>query len=157
MGMVAPLVVLIFMQQGQPNLDQVPHSEINCWTGERVWTSPEDVSSNSVSWRTGDVEQPYSITHNRDLIVDVSGVVQDYNYISYWFGDPDDPIQARYYLGEREVNVIVPMPDVERPTLNDAQNSLPAEVLCYLQRRFEQVDVLVDSGYVELWSRARHD
>lgn len=109
-----------------------------------------------IAYGTQDDIQPFLITHNRDHIRQNAEVVQDYNFIDYWFGDPAHPIRARYYLRDDE-SVLVDLPGDagERFSLEEIRSRFPSDVLCYLQRRFDRITVLVDGGYEELWPHAQ--
>lgn len=121
--------------------------------GKRSWAPPEEVRSELVVYDTKDDEQPISIRHDRDEIWDGGDIVQSYSFIDYLFGDSANPIPARYYLGDQEVMVDIPS---DRPlSLDQARAAFPPEVLCYLQKRYERIDVLVEDGYQSVWSRRR--
>jgi hypothetical protein len=134
---------------------RVSHPGVPCWTGLRTWTSPGEAQSDIVTYDTADDIQPYLITHNRDQFRRGPDLEQDYNFIDYWFGDPASPIRARYYLrNEESVGVILPGDAGQRLSLAEVRERFPADVLCYLQRRFEKIEVLVTDGYRELWARS---
>ncbi|MBX3563339.1 MAG: hypothetical protein KF730_02065 [Sphingomonas sp.] len=95
---------------------------------------------------------PYLITHNRDLLFKGDQVEQDYNFIDYWFGEPARPIHARHYLRDERVTVDLPTPEGVSMSLDQLRAAFPPEILCYLQKRFDQIEVRTDDGYVELWS-----
>ncbi len=134
----------------------VPHPSIPCWSGARSWTEPGRPLSNFTTFDTRSDTQPYLITHNRDHIRRGTEVEQDYNFIDYWFGDPANPVRARYYLrNDESVAVHLPSDASSRFTLEEVRARFPAGVLCYLQRRFSRVDVLLEGGYRELWSLPR--
>ena len=132
----------------------VAHPSVPCWGGDRSWTAPGEAQSDTVIYDTDDDIEPYLITHNRDQIRRGAGLEQDYNFIDYWFGDPANPIRARYYLrGDESVGIILPGGAGERLALDEIRRRFPADVLCYLQRRFDRIEVLVADGYRELWAR----
>lgn len=131
----------------------VPHPDIPCWTGQRTWTQPGERPSSTVVFDTRDEQPPYLITHNRDQLREGDAVVQNYNFIDYWFGEPAAPIRARFYLDERgKVGVIFPGSADGPLSLAQARERMPANVLCYLQRRFDRIEVLATEGYELLWS-----
>jgi hypothetical protein len=93
------------------------------------------------------------MSHHRDHFIDGDELVQDYNFIDYEFGDPARPLRARHYLNEDSVFVDLPG---ERPaTLALAQAAFPPDLLCYFQKRFPVIEVLVADGYKEIWSLSR--
>ena len=87
---------------------KVAHPWIPGWVGERSWTPPGDEPSDFISFDTRNEAQPYKIAHNRDMMFSGSRLEQDYNFIDYFFGDPGEPIRARYYLLDDEVSVAMP-------------------------------------------------
>jgi hypothetical protein len=134
----------------------VTHPGVPCWSGDRSWTAPGEAQSEIVVYDTGDDIEPYLITHNRDQIRRGAGLEQDYNFIDYWFGDPGNPIRARYYL-RRDESVAVDLPGdaATRLSLEEIRARFPADVLCYLQSRFDRIEVHVADGYQELWALPR--
>jgi hypothetical protein len=122
----------------------VPHPQIGCWAGESVAGG-----SDFASWSTENDVDPYLITHSRDQIRSNGELEQDYNFIDYWFGEPSSPIQARHYLGDDSVNLILPTAEI---SLEQAKAYTPPETVCYLQKRFSRIDILTDAGYEEFWS-----
>jgi hypothetical protein len=144
----AILSLLVAIPDQDAGARRVPHPGVPCWQG---WTGP--TASGAVVYDTRDDIQPFRVAHDRDQIRRGANVEQDYNYVVYWFGDPSSPIQARYYLRNDEgVGVILPG-DSARLSLAQARERFPADVLCYLQRRFDRIEVLVADGYRELWVR----
>lgn len=133
--------------------DRVPYPGVPLWMGERSWTMPGEPPSEFVVWDTIDDEQPYRMAHNRDLMMNHGIVEQDYNFIDYWFGDPADPVTARYYLGAAEISVALSANGAPM-SLADARMALPPAILLYLQKRFETIRVLVATGYEILWTAA---
>lgn len=130
----------------------VEHASIPGWFGERGWSAPGEPPSDFVAWGTEDEEQPYKMAHNRDLMMSGDQVEQDYNFIDYWFGDPALPVLARHYLDDRHVSVELPIEEGQSLSINEAKEAFPNQVLSYLQRRFDSIEVLVDTGYQTIWS-----
>jgi hypothetical protein len=149
------LTASTMMGVGEAAEGQVVHPEVSCWTGLRTWTAANEVPSQTVVYDTAQDVEPFLITHKRDQIRDKDGLVQDYNFIDYWFGQPASPIHARHYLGDNHVYVDVPVAEGERLSIETVQAYFPSDVLCYLQKRFDRIEVLVDGGYRELWSKAQ--
>ena len=131
----------------------IAHPEVPCWSGERSWTAPGEPISDTVSYDTRGDARPFLITHKRDQLRDGQEVVQDYNFIDYWFGDPASPLHARHYLRDDGVFVTLPHEAGEKLTLDEVRARFPSDVLCYLQKRFDRIEVLLQDGYQEIWSR----
>ena len=127
------------------NDDRVECPLVPGWWAERSWTEPGQTPSDFIVWTTDDDVEPYRMAHNRDLMMDGGELVQDYDFIDYWFGDPVAPITARHYLGSHEVSVVL-------PDRRSAQATVPPPVLRYLQRRFAEVKLLTTAGYVTVWA-----
>jgi hypothetical protein len=156
MTIMSVALLALMVAQGAPSPAPVPHPSAPCWTGERSWTAPGSAPSDTIVYDARDVAQPYLITHNRDQIRRGRGLEQDYNFIDYWFGDPGSPIRARYYLrSDESVSVNLPGDAATRLSLAEIRARFPADVLCYLQRRFDRIEVLVADGYQELWALPR--
>lgn len=92
---------------------------------------------------------PFSITHSREVLVEEGLLQQDYNYLTYHFGNPATPTVARHYLGDREVSVIPA--SGAAATLDQARDLLPREVVVWLRQRFAIGRVLTHEGYEKLW------
>ncbi|MGQ0661596.1 hypothetical protein [Sphingosinicella sp.] len=146
---IFPLLFVAVAAAQQPEARREPHPAVPCWQG---WTG--STADGVVVYDTrGDI-QPYLITHNRDQIRRGGQLEQDYNHIDYWFGDPSHPIRARYYFRHDEsVQVDLPADAGNRFSLAEVRERFPADILCYLQRRFDRIEVLVEDGYRELWVR----
>lgn len=142
---LAPLLLL------EIGTEAVPHPAVPCWAGQRSWTADGEKPSATIVWGTEDEEQPSRITHNRDQIREGSELVQDYNFIDYWFGSGAERVHARYYLDDERVTVDLPLKQGELLNLAQAEARVPAKTLCFLQRRFGQIDVLTDNGYETIW------
>lgn len=132
-------------------ISKVPHPDVPAWLGEGSWTAPGDPVSDYVTWDTVNDEQPFRMAHNRDLIVNGGQVEQDYNFIDYWFGDPDQPVRARHYLSDWDVSIILPQHGEAALPVEQAKAAVPPNVLLYLQKRFGAIRVLADSGYETIW------
>lgn len=148
------LVTILSMLIAQPGAEAKPvaHPQVPCWTGQRSWTDAGAPASDYVVWDTREEEQPHRIVHNRDQIRKGGALEQDYNFIDYWFGPPSEAMKARFYFkSDDAVSVVLPG-DTENLSLAMARKRIPAGVLCYLQKRFDRIEVLVAQGYVELWS-----
>jgi hypothetical protein len=131
--------------------DKAPHPWIQDWLGERSWSAPGDAQSEFVVFETQGDTAPFKIVHDRDMMFDHGALVQDYNFIDYFFGDPAQPIRARHYLGDDHISVSYES-DVPAKTKEQAERHLPAEVLAYLRHRFSRIDVMMADGYKEIWS-----
>lgn len=129
----------------------VRHPQISCWMGNRSWTAEGEPLSEFVVYDTDNENLPFRIQHNRDQIRDGDELTQDYNFIDYFFGDPSDPTHARHYLLDDHVSVDLPTAS-KVIALQDARKAFPPDILCYLQKRFPKIKVLVAEGYKELWS-----
>lgn len=127
----------------------VEHPDVPGWWGERSWTAPGEPPSDFVVWAATDAGAPFAIAHAREVMMDAGELLQDYNYLTYAFGDPARPIVARHYLGDREVGVALPG-DPPRDA-HTAAATLPPEVLAWLRQRFEGVTVLTQAGYKAIW------
>jgi hypothetical protein len=130
--------------------EKVPHPWIADWLGERSWSAPGEPQSEFLVFDTEADCQPFKIIHDRDMMFDHGALVQDYNFIDYFFGDEAKPIRARHYLGDDHVSVSYES-NVPAKTTAEAASHLPAEVLAYLQHRFNRIDVLMAEGYQEIW------
>ncbi len=126
---------------------RAPHPEVARWTSEPISNQPSMVLD-----RTGDEEQPFRMAHNRDQLRNNGCLVQDYNFIDYWFGSADAPIMARHHLYADEVRVSLP-PSRRPPTLVQAGAALSPKILCYLQKRSRGVQLLTKDGYRTIWRR----
>ncbi|MFS2109590.1 hypothetical protein ACCC88_07880 [Sphingomonas sp. Sphisp140] len=129
------------------------HPYVPGWQGERGWTAPGEQPSGFLSFEAGDLGAPFRIEHGRDMMYDHGELQQDYNFIDYLFGDPAEPVHARHYLGDRHVSVDLPSLRTDA-TLAQARAVFPDDILRYLQRRFDTVEVLTGEGYRELWTAA---
>jgi hypothetical protein len=80
---------------------------------------------------TDDDLLPIGITHSRDMIIFDGKVEQDYRFLDYRFKGRDSDIVARMYLDDPwTVSIIEPM----------NCETLDADILAYLQRRFNLID-----------------
>ena len=130
----------------------VEHPYVPAWEGQRAWTPPGEPPSPSVSFEAGELGAPFSITHHREMMFDADELTQDYNYIDYHFGSPDAPIRARHYLLENRISLALP---VVHGDVEEGGRHVPADILAYLQRRFDMVELLTQGGYQQLWSAGR--
>ncbi|RGP41415.1 hypothetical protein BPTFM16_01721 [Altererythrobacter insulae] len=122
----------------------LPHPDVSEWLSEptasddglfKTWTTTPDHSEGE--------KLPFAIHHERDFMMEGDDVVQDYNFLVYLFGRPDNPTRARAYLDDvSEVGVIPP----------DGKSRVPSEVMLYLRKRFRKITVLGDDGYEKVWS-----
>ncbi|ATY33759.1 hypothetical protein [Sphingomonas psychrotolerans] len=127
------------------------HPFVPEWKGERSWSAPGELPSTFVVFEAGDLGAPFRIEHGRDMMFNDGELEQDYNFIDYFFGDPDAPIRARHYLHDEHVSVVLPsLPS--NVTLAQVGAFFPSDTLQYLQRRFASVQVLTAEGYSELWA-----
>lgn len=134
-------------------MNKVDHPFVPGWQGDRSWTAPGEPPSAFVTFEAGDLGAPFRIAHGRDMMFDHGELVQDYNFLDYFFGDPAAPVRARHYLGERSVAVYLPgLP--EDANLAQARAAFPEDALRYLRRRFHAIEVLTGEGYCELWTAA---
>lgn len=124
----------------------VEHPDVPGWVGERSWTAPGEPPSDFVIWTATDVGAPFAIAHAREVMMDGGVLQQDYNYLTYCFGDSARPIVARHYLGDDEVGMIVPGDTPTSPA--DAATRLPPDVMAWLRQRFGRVTVLTRDGYL---------
>jgi hypothetical protein len=128
----------------------VPHPFIPDWSGERSWTAPGEPLSDFITFQTdGDIE-PFRISHDRDMMFDGGALVQDYNFIDYFFGDPKHPICGRHYIGDSHVSISFAGSVPLEATPQSAASHVPHEVLRYFRRRFPSVSILTAEGYLEL-------
>jgi hypothetical protein len=88
---------------------------------------------------------PLSILHQRDTIIAGGTIVQDYRFLTYRFAAKEEEIKARAYLDNIwEVSIIEP---IDLP-------ALPADVLAYLQKRFDVIKQLGGpEGYRTIWEK----
>lgn len=107
--------------------------------------------SNSVSEfdTTIDNDLPLSIKHQRDRIIIDGKLEQDYRFLTYRFATSDGEIEARTYLDDVwQVSITAP---IDIPTL-------PADVLAYLQARFNVIKQLGGpDGYRIIWQLPDRD
>lgn len=150
--MIIAIQLLTVALSGQNVSQHVAHPHIACWNGERIWTPLGQALSTMISFDTQEETGPYLITHNRDQIRTGDELTQDYNFLDYWFGEPAFPIRVRYYFRNDEgVQIILPG-SIQTPlSLAEARERMPSDVMCYLQRRFDRIEVLVAEGYELLW------
>jgi hypothetical protein len=130
--------------------DKVPHPWITDWLGERSWSAPGEAPSEFLVFDTQGDSAPFKIVHDRDMMFDHGALVQDYNFIDYFFGDPEKPIRARHYLGDDHISVSY-AGDTPAKTKEAAKRHVPEAVLAYLQHRFNRIDVMMAEGYQEIW------
>ena len=134
--------------------DRPPHPWIPDWAGERSWTAPGEPLSSFITFQTEDGIEPFRITHDRDMMFDGGGLVQDYNFICYWFGDPEHPVRARHYFGDAHIGIALPDNVAVQATADGAAKLLPPGVLNYCQRRFAAVTIMTREGYADVWGTA---
>jgi hypothetical protein len=92
-----------------------------------------------------DDDLPLSIVHSRDTIIFGGEVAQDYRFLVYRFRGPSGDIIARAYLDD--------IWEVSIPVLGGPA-SLPADVMAYLQRRFNVIKMLGGpDGYMTIWQK----
>jgi hypothetical protein len=133
-------------------IDGVRHPFIPNWEGQRGWTAPGEQPSTFFSFQTEAGIEPFRITHNRDMMFEGDGLMQDYNFIDYLFGDPEHPVRGRHYLGDDGVCIFLP-DTVEIPaTTKAALTLLPQDILHYFQRRFGRVSIMTNEGYADISS-----
>lgn len=133
---------------------KVHHPWIEGWKGEPSWSAPGEPMSEFVVFDTQGDSQPFRVTHDRDMMFDHGDCVQDYNFIDYFFGPEDQPIRCRHYLGDDHVSVFLPLEGVPKTSAEVTQR-LPVDVLNYLRRRFQRVQVMMVDGYREIWPNPR--
>jgi hypothetical protein len=94
---------------------------------------------------TEDDNLPLSITHSRDTIVFGGKLEQDYRFLNYRFRGSKGDITARAYLDDIwEVSILEGADEA----------SLPADVMNYLQRRFNVIKMPGGSeGYRTIWKK----
>ena len=97
------------------------------------------------SFQTDDDDLPLSITHSRDTIMFGGKLDQDYRFLIYRFRGPSGDIHARAYLDDIwEVSILN----------GETETTLPADVMGYLQGRFNVIKVLGGSnGYTTIWHK----
>lgn len=130
---------------------KVDHPFIPDWHGDATWSAPGAQPAKFVTFEAGAVGAPFRIEHGRDMMFDAGSLVQDYNFIDYWFGTPDGPVHARYYLHDDHISVDLPA-IAAFGTLDNARAAFPTDTLNYLQWRFGAILVLTQEGYKELWT-----
>jgi hypothetical protein len=128
------------------------HPKILDWIGERGWSAEGEPPSTLATFSTYGDAEPFKITHDRDIIFDDGILQQDYNFIDYYFGIEDDPLIARYYLGDDDVMITPSSTDGIPENVDAARALIDPAVLSYFQRRFRQISVMTSEGYEPLWS-----
>jgi hypothetical protein len=126
------------------------HPFIPNWKGERGWTAPGEPPSTFISFQTEGGIEPFRINHNRDMMFEGDGLMQDYNFIDYLFGDPAHPVRGRHYLGDDGVSISLPNTVAIQETCAAALALLPDDILHYFQRRFGRVSIMTTQGYADL-------
>jgi hypothetical protein len=98
---------------------------------------------------TDDDDLPLSIQHHRDQILIDGKLDQDYRFLTYRFAAANGAIEARTYLDDIwEVSITEPIDIPE----------LPADVMAYLQKRFNVIKQLGGpDGYRVIWEKPRKD
>ena len=142
--------LLLAGAQTGPGEGRVRHLHIPCWTGERTWTAEGEPPSAMTVFDTEGEEPPRLIRHDHDMIFNGSEPVQSYNFITYNFDNGDDPFVARAYLDDIDTVSIMFRNAPGPRTIAEARPRIGAGALCYLQKRYRTINVLVESGYERL-------
>ncbi len=122
-----------------------PHPDISEWLSESSASDDGRFKSWSTLGEKTDGEiAPFAITHDREFMMDGDEVTQDYNFLTYLFGNQKNPTQARAYVDEIwEVGVIPP----------EGKSVVPKGVMHYLKKRFRRITVLGEQGYQTVWQK----
>jgi hypothetical protein len=87
---------------------------------------------------------PVSIIHGRDTCIENERVLCDYNFLDYYFTGKLGNVWARAYLDViQEISIRTPSDEA----------LIDADIMLYLQRRFDKIDILREGGYKKLWTR----
>ena len=116
----------------------LPHPDVPEWLSEPTWSSDGEFKT----WTTEGDGTPFAMRHDRDFMMRGEQVEQDYNFITYFFGDPEKPVQARIYLDDPSAVSVIPV---------DQASCIPDEVMLFLKKRFRKISVLGDEGYTRVW------
>ena len=137
------LVALMIQAAGStpPTAAPAVHPWIPCWTGEGAGTTV---------FSTDEDEQPVRIVHNRDSIVQGNEVVQDYNFLDYEFENVGRRLVARTYLFDPLVVYVRTGGETQPQDAAVARPMISDQVLCYLQKRFGEIQVMTTEGYVRI-------
>jgi len=147
------ILTLVAASLEQQTGASVQHPEVPCWTAVRTWTAPGERPSDFVIFRTESEAVAVTIVHNRDHFRDRGAVVQNYNFLDYRFSSRP-ALRVRVYL-DNPSTVFVDSPGSRIRGLADLRAAAGDEIVCYLQKRFESIEVLSDDhGYRPAW-RAR--
>jgi hypothetical protein len=102
--------------------------------------------------------KPQSIEHNVDEIIIEGQIEQKYNFIDYWFVDPDGRARARVYLDRpHEASIFPPLSRGVAPILG-ADWATRESMIRYLARRYLVVREVGLEGLRAVWmaTHARH-
>ena len=93
-----------------------------------------------------------SRSHRCEEVFDGDQLTQRYNYVVYHFENGGHCYWARAYLEDIDTAALFG-PFDDRITRRPAASPMDADVLAYLQRRFQEIQTLGDEGYKVTWSR----
>ncbi len=97
---------------------------------------------------------PVEIEHKVDEIIIEGEIVESYNFIDYWFEDPQGRARARVYLDNPlEATIYPPIAPGKAPAL-DVDWSTRDAMISYLARRFLVVKALGPEGLNAIWMAA---
>jgi hypothetical protein len=102
----------------------------------------------------GDRVLPTEIEHRCEEMFDGDRLTQKYNYVVYHFENGGHYYWARAYLEDIDTVALFGPLD-NRTTRRTVAGQMDADVLAYLQRRFQEIQALGDEGYRVIWSRDR--
>jgi hypothetical protein len=146
------VIWLAVLLAGNPAADrEVTHPSISCWSGQRSWTADGEPPSQTILFRTEGDPLAVSIEHHRDQLRTETELDNDFNFLDYKFA-ARPAMSARVFL-EEPATVLVHFSDGIAPSsLKALRRATGDEILCYLQKRFRQIEVFrADKGYRPVW------
>jgi hypothetical protein len=115
------------------------------YTKETFFNPKQPMSDGSmITADYDDNSLPDSIIHGRDTCIENERVLCDYNFLVYYFIGKLGNVRARTYLDDMHVISILTPSD---------EALIDADIMLYLQRRFDKIDILREGGYKKLWTR----
>ena len=94
---------------------------------------------------------PCKIDHNVDEIFNDGSLEQKYNFVDYIFKSDDSWVRARTYLDEAESVTIFGPFDAEDSEEEVSDPALMHDVILYMARRFDFIEVVGDDGFETIW------
>lgn len=102
-----------------------------------------------MTWVDEDAIAPLRIEHRCEALFDGDQLEEVYNYLLYEFGAGGRTYWARAYLDEIGT-VSLYGPSASQGSRKRLKEPIAPEILAYLRRRFQTIQILENDGYVPL-------